>query len=323
MCLSVGYFLSLSPRTESENGGQNTFDFDPLQYRHLGKNDTWTPAEKNSPQIDAINPSEPHVLGNPRPSKILVFPSLLFESHLFIFKVLGQALEQYGHRLSLFVSDRRTIEEESPYFSVRRFPGIFSTQEGVDFIQSKVTNILGGRPAVVELFDVLSHYRKNCHLIFTDKSAIEQLRRDQYDLIIVDPNEMCGFLLASELNVPHVVLSTGMWIPHETFAPSPIAYVPEFNSQLTDRMNFFQRVKNVFAYSVSRIGTSFIIFPFYDRIISKYSIGDGSPFMKVVRKTKAWLVCTDNALEFPRPVLPNMEYIGGIIEKPAKALPEV
>lgn len=323
--------------SESENNSDNRnseflldHEQQPLQ-RHLDKvvplNATAQPnhqSENSNNNFNAAPPSAHHPLGDPRPSNILVFPSLLFESHLFIFKILGQALQQYGHRLVLFVSDRRAIEEESPYFSVRKFPGIFSTDEGAAFVQAKVSNILAGRPALIELFDVISQYRKNCDLLFSDKrGAIEQLRRDKYDLIVVDPNEMCGFLLARELNVPFLVFSTGMWVPHETYAPSPVAYVPEFNSQLTDRMNFVQRVKNAFVTSVTRIGTSYVIFPIYNRIIRRYKIGDGAPLEKIVKETKAWLLCTDNALEFPRPMLPNMEYIGGIITKPAKPLPQV
>lgn len=271
--------------------------------------------------LPLVNPSTD--FGAPRRAKILLFPPILFESHLFIFKTLGRGLQELGHQLTLYVSDRRVIEEDSRDFSVRRFPGIFSTEEAGTFLQGKVANILNGKPTLLELFDILGQYSKNCDVIFSEgRESIEQLKKDNYDFVIVDPNEMCGFMIAEKLGLPYIVFSTGMWVPYEAFVPSPISYVPEFNSQLSDRMTFIQRVKNTFIYGISRFGTWYLIFPMYNRLIAKYRV---SSFRmdEMIQNSKSWLLCTDHALEFPRPVMPTVEYVGGILGRPARPLPQV
>lgn len=223
----------------------------------------------------------------------------------------------------MFVSDRRTIEEDSPDFSIRRFPGIFSSEEAGSFLQQKVGNILAGKPTFLEMLDILGRYSKNCDEIFSEGyQSILQLRKDKYDLTVVDPNEMCGFLVAKHLGLPYVVFSTGMWVPYEAYVPSPISYVPEFNSQFSDRMNFWQRFQNTFIYGISRFGTKYLIFPIYDRLITKHKLGTFN-MAQLIQNVKCWLLCTDLALEFPRPSMPYIEYVGGILGRPSKPLSPV
>ncbi|KAK9398805.1 2-hydroxyacylsphingosine 1-beta-galactosyltransferase [Crotalus adamanteus] len=43
---------------------------------------------------------------------------------------------------------------------------------------------------------------------------------------------------------------------------------------------------------------------------------------ELVHESSLWMLSTDVALEFPRPTLPNVVYVGGILTKPASPLPE-
>ena len=106
-------------------------------------------------------------------------------------------------------------------------------------------------------------------------------------------------------------------------APAPLAYVPEFNSLLTDHMNLLQRMKNTGVYLISRIGISFLVLPKYERIMQKYNLLPEKSMYDLVYGSSLWMLCTDVALEFPRPTLPNVVYVGGILTKPASPLPEV
>ncbi|XP_028834361.1 2-hydroxyacylsphingosine 1-beta-galactosyltransferase [Denticeps clupeoides] len=254
-------------------------------------------------------------------AKIVIVPPIMFESHLYIFKTLASALHIDGHETVFLVSEGRDIPE-SPHYRLQRYPGIFNSSTADNFLQSKVRNIFSGRLTALELFDILDHYSQNCDAVVSSAEVMAQLKRERFDLLLVDPNEMCGFVIAHILGVQYAVFSTGLWYPAEVGAPAPLSYVPEFNSLLTDRMSLFQRVANTVVYLVSRFGVQFLVLPKYDSIMKKYNIQPSVSMHELVQGSCLWMLCTDMALEFPRPTLPHVVYVGGILTKPPSPLPQ-
>ncbi|KAJ3614796.1 hypothetical protein NHX12_018366 [Muraenolepis orangiensis] len=254
-------------------------------------------------------------------AKVIVVPPIMFESHLYIFKTLATALDQEGHETHFLVSEGREVPP-SPHYHFQRYPGIFNSSTADNFLQSKVRNIFSGRLTFLELFDILDHYSQNCDGVVGSAEVMARLKREKFDLLLVDPNEMCGFVLAHILGVQYAVFSTGLWYPAEVGAPAPLSYVPEFNSLLTDRMSLGQRVANTAVYLVQRFGVHFIALPKYDRIMRKHGVKPQVAMADLVQGSQLWMLCTDLALEFPRPTLPHVVYIGGILTKPPNPLPQ-
>ncbi|XP_006031744.1 2-hydroxyacylsphingosine 1-beta-galactosyltransferase isoform X2 [Alligator sinensis] len=260
-------------------------------------------------------------IGIARAAKIIVVPPIMFESHLYIFKTLASALHDQGHQTVLLLSEGREIPP-SDHYRLQRYPGIFNSSTSDDFLQSKMRSIFSGRLTILELFDILDHYSKNCDMIVGNQNLMHVLKQEKFDLLLVDPNEMCGFLIAHLLGVKFAVFSTGLWYPAEVGAPAPLSYVPEFNSLLTDHMNFLERIKNIVVHLVSRLGVNFMVMPKYETILQKYKALPERSMHDLVHESSLWMLCTDVALEFPRPTLPNVVYVGGILTKPASPLPE-
>ncbi|MBN3317753.1 CGT galactosyltransferase, partial [Atractosteus spatula] len=252
-------------------------------------------------------------------AKIVIVPPIMFESHLYIFKTLAAALHQEGHDTVFLVSEGRDVPP-SEHYRLQRYPGIFNSTSADNFLQSKMKNIFSGRLTALELFDILEHYSQNCDAMVGSKAVMSRLKEEKFDLLLVDPNEMCGFVIAHFLGVRYAVFSTGLWYP--AGAPAPLAYVPEFNSLLTDKMNLFQRITNTAVYLVSRFGVRFLVLPKYDRIMKKHNIQPEVSMHDLVHGSRLWMLCTDMALEFPRPTLPHVVYVGGILTKPPSPLPE-
>lgn len=261
-------------------------------------------------------------VGIARAAKIVVVPPIMFESHLYIFKTLASALHDQGHQTVFLLSEGREIPP-SNHYRLQRYPGIFNSSTSDDFLQSKMRSIFSGRLTALELFDILDHYSKNCDMIVGNRNLMRALKQEKFDLLLVDPNEMCGFVIAHLLGVKYAVFSTGLWYPAEVGAPAPLSYVPEFNSLLTDHMNLFERIKNTVVYLISRFGVSFLVLPKYERIMQKHKVLPERSMYDLVHGSSLWMLCTDVALEFPRPTLPNVVYVGGILTKPASPLPEV
>ncbi|CAB1426887.1 unnamed protein product, partial [Pleuronectes platessa] len=254
-------------------------------------------------------------------AKVIVVPPIMFESHLYIFKTLATALQQEGHESHFLLSEGREVPP-SPHYHLQRYPGIFNSSTADSFLQSKVTNIFSGRLTFLELFDILDHYSQNCDAVVGNAEVMKRLKEAKFDLLLVDPNEMCGFVIAHILGVQYAVFSTGLWYPAEVGAPAPLSYVPEFNSLLTDRMSLLQRISNTAVYLVQRFGVHYIALPKYDRIMKKHGVTPQVAMADLVQGSQLWMLCTDMALEFPRPTLPHVVYIGGILTQPPNPLPQ-
>lgn len=255
-------------------------------------------------------------------AKIIVVPPIMFESHLYIFKTLATALHKEGHETHFLISTGREVPL-SPHYHLQRYPGIFNSTTADHFLQSKVSNIFSGRLTFLELFDILDHYSQNCDAVVGNVEVMSRLKEAKFDLLLVDPNEMCGFVIAHILGVQYAVFSTGLWYPAEVGAPAPLSYVPEFNSLLTDRMTLVERITNTVVYLAQRFGVQYIALPKYDRIMKKHGVKPQVAMSDLVQGSRLWMLCTDMALEFPRPTLPHVVYIGGILTKPSNPLPQV
>ncbi|PWA31578.1 hypothetical protein CCH79_00021137, partial [Gambusia affinis] len=86
-------------------------------------------------------------------------------------------------------------------------------------------------------------------------------------------------------------------------------------------MDFSERLSNVLFYTSQDI----LIRQFMWKLIDEYySEIKGTPTSacELVGKADIWLLRTYWDFDFPRPLLPNFKFVGGIHCKPAKPLPE-
>nr|XP_032825036.1 2-hydroxyacylsphingosine 1-beta-galactosyltransferase isoform X1 [Petromyzon marinus] len=268
-------------------------------------------------------------------AKVAVIPPIMFESHLYIFQRLAGELHARGHDVVFVVSEGRELPP-SPHVRLHRYRGLFSSRQADEFLQEKVQNIFSGRLTSLQLLSILEQYERNCDVMVGDRDLRRRLEAERFDLLLIDPNEMCGFVWAHLLGVRYAVLSTGLWFPAEIGAPAPLAYVPEFNSELTDDMGPLERARNAVVYAMSRLGTHWLILPRFDAVIRRHWRSGGErrpekgeaaaavapmPMAQIIAGTDFWMLCTDAALEFPRPTLPHVAYVGGVLTKPAGPLP--
>ena len=158
--------------------------------------------------------------------------------------------------------------------------------------------------------------------LLNDEQTIKSLMDSQYDLVLTDPAIAPGVVLAKYLKLPTVL--NVRWITsgegHFAMAPSPLSYIPVPGSGLTDKMNFIQRVKNMFFYSIIVFQQKFMVGPTYDALCEKYIKG-GCDIISLLREADIWLFRSDFVFDFPRPTMPNVIYIGGFQCKPAQPLP--
>uniref|UniRef100_A0A3B4YK78 UDP glucuronosyltransferase 5 family, polypeptide D1 n=1 Tax=Seriola lalandi dorsalis TaxID=1841481 RepID=A0A3B4YK78_SERLL len=232
---------------------------------------------------------------------ILVFP--VDGSHWVNMKILLEELHARGHNITVIrASTSWYIAEKSPLYTSITIA--IPMDEGLenffdDYLQEnmRVSHSIWSQ-ALVEIFD--------------DENMIKSLMDSQYDFVLTDPAMAPGVLLAKYLKLP-LVLNV-RWITsgegHFAIAPSPLSYIPVPGSGLTDKMNFMQRIKNMFFYSIILFQQKFIVGPSYDALCDKY-IEDGCDIIALLQEADIWLFRSDFVFDFPRPTMPNVVYIGG------------
>ncbi|XP_063754354.1 UDP-glucuronosyltransferase 2A2-like [Eleginops maclovinus] len=272
--------------------------------------------------------SSPFVRGG----KVLVFP--LDGSHWINMKVLVEELHSRGHKITLlWPSDSWYIKQESPYYES------ITIGSSIDFdkkcFESFANTMINMRREGASLWSRISlecemanqfsqmhnHQVQMVGEMFENTQLMQSLKDAMYDLVLTDPALGGGVFLGHRLGLPLVftVRWTVQGDGHDAIAPSPLSYVPMPASEMTDKMTFTQRVKNLIIYLFTQFGIWYITYSNYTPFVQHY-FGNDVDYMELFQAADIWLMRNDFTFEFPRPTMPNIVYMSGFQCKPSKPL---
>ncbi|XP_005883239.2 PREDICTED: UDP-glucuronosyltransferase 2A3 isoform X2 [Myotis brandtii] len=258
-------------------------------------------------------------------------------NHWLNLKIILENLTDRGHEVTVLVSaDSLIIDYSKP--STLNFEVIPISQEG-DYFANKLNDFLDLATTVMPtmsrwqsarkmqefLLQLTGHLKLLCESVVYNQAIMKKLRETNYDVMVIDPVMPCGELIAELLEVPFVyTLRFFMGGTVEKYCgklPAPPSYVPVVMGGLTDRMTFLERVKNV----MLSLFFDFWLEPYdiqlWDQFYSE-ALGRPTTLCETMGKAEIWLMRTYWDFEFPRPYLPNFEFVGGLHCKPAKPLPK-
>uniref|UniRef100_A0A670YZP9 UDP glucuronosyltransferase family 2 member A2 n=1 Tax=Pseudonaja textilis TaxID=8673 RepID=A0A670YZP9_PSETE len=166
--------------------------------------------------------------------------------------------------------------------------------------------------------------RQMCEAVLSNQELVSKLKNAKYDVLLSDPVTQCGDLIALKLNIPF--LYTLRFSPasiverHCGKMPAPFIYVPAALSGFTDKLSFGERIQNIIFYYVQ----DYVFQKYSGEWVSYYSqvLGRPTTLCEIMGKAEIWLIQTYWDFEFPRPFLPNFEFVGGLHCQPAKSLSE-
>ncbi|XP_019377809.1 PREDICTED: UDP-glucuronosyltransferase 2A2-like isoform X4 [Gavialis gangeticus] len=167
-------------------------------------------------------------------------------------------------------------------------------------------------------------YRQICNGAVRNRKLLEKLRSSHYDILLTDPVIPCGELLAVMLRLPFIF--TLRFSPGFAFERlcgqvlAPPSYVPAATSQLQEKMSFLERTQNLLLYFMHDM-LQLLVWKEWDSYYSRV-LGRPTTLCETMGKAEMWLIRTYWDFEFPRPFLPNFEFVGGLHCQPAKPLPE-
>ncbi|CAM4501490.1 unnamed protein product [Leuciscus chuanchicus] len=265
--------------------------------------------------------------------KVLVFP--VDGSHWVNMNILIEALHANGHNVTVIrTSNSWYIKEFSPHYTSinLKSEGGFS-EEFLDMFASNLLGIIregsiwARLKVEIEMWqsflEILEIENKMIVNMFEDQQLMQSLKDAKYDLILTDPSMVPGVLLGHYLKLPIVynVRWTVYSEAHFAIAPSPLSYVPAPMLELSDRMSFLERVKNVVMYIIAEMQIAIMIIPTFNALCEQF-IGPGTSYFTLLQGADLWLHRVDFIFEFPRPTMPNIVYMGGFQCKPSKPLPQ-
>ncbi|XP_068127946.1 UDP-glucuronosyltransferase 3A1-like [Hyperolius riggenbachi] len=170
----------------------------------------------------------------------------------------------------------------------------------------------------MQFFRLLANH---CNTTLHQSEILNFLKEEHYDIAILDAFNPCTYLVSEKLGLPFIAFFPGIFANADCLGmPTPLSYVPLFQTQLTDQMDFFGRVKNLLMLFPSLIIRT-ILDSIFDEVIKEHFPAESRPNIPDLHlKAELWLYNIDFTLEFARPLLPHVQYLGGLLAKPAKPL---
>lgn len=240
-------------------------------------------------------------------------------SHWLSMQSLVDSLFQRGHQVVVIAPENNLIDKGLGY-AVQTYQAPLSNGNMEDFVKQVSQEVFEHRtiPQKIQLVykrltDATSWLLTSCKNVLQNETLIEYLKKGKFDAMLSDPVFPCGEIIAEYLSIPSVFFMSGTPFGIEQEAaqsPSPPSYVPKLFTTYTDHMTFIQRLQNVFVRLFDCAIFNILYSP-YAKLATKLLKREISA-MDLYRRASIWLLKYDFVFEFPKPVMPNMVFIGGI-----------
>nr|ADC91990.1 UDP glucuronosyltransferase 1 family polypeptide b2 short isoform [Danio rerio] len=251
--------------------------------------------------------------------KLLVVP--MDGSHWTGVKAVAEEMGRRGHTVIVVIPEISVLLGPGQHYITKMFSVKYDQKSLNKVLNERVLEVTNpGNSFLSTVIRIVSNLRRmfnsmaaTSESLFQDKELIEFLRNENFDAVLTDPVLPMGAILAYNLSVPAVYLLRGMACGLDataTTCPNPSSYIPRFHTRNTDRMSFGERVMNMLMSILEQTVCKFM-YRSFEEMIFNFLQRDVS-MTEILRTGAVWLMRYDFTLEFPKPLMPNMQFIGGI-----------
>ncbi|CAD7686761.1 unnamed protein product [Nyctereutes procyonoides] len=250
--------------------------------------------------------------------KVLVVP--MDGSHWLSMKKAVQKLHARGHQMVVVSPESNMHIKEEDFFTLTMYATPY-TQEEFDRLLLGQSYLVFERMPFLKTFlktmeclkAAARIFQRSCESLMHNKNLIRHLNASSFDVVLTDPVYPCGAILARYLSLPSVFFLRN--IPCDldsegTQCPNPSSYIPRLLTRNSDHMTFLQRVKNMLYPLALKYICHFSFTP-YASLASELLQREVS-LEDILSSGSVWLFRGDFVLDYPRPIMPNMFFIGGI-----------
>ncbi|XP_020715668.1 UDP-glucuronosyltransferase 2C1 [Ceratitis capitata] len=140
--------------------------------------------------------------------------------------------------------------------------------------------------------------------------------KEHFDLIIIEVLLADSlYALGPHFNAPLIGVSTfgtDVVIDQLVDNISPVAYVPAPSGAHLDRMNFWQRLDNLYVYTMELLHAHLVMLPSQQRIYERYFPNATLDLSEVRRDFSLLLLNQHYSYSWPRPLVPNAIEVAGM-----------
>ncbi|XP_074045946.1 UDP-glucuronosyltransferase 1-2-like isoform X1 [Macrotis lagotis] len=257
-------------------------------------------------------------LGLAKGGKLLVIP--MDGSHWLSMRELIEELSLRGHESIVLAPELSVHIREGPFYTLRSFPVNYSKDLFQEMIHKSFPRFFDPKPFLDRVFDIIAILRKMssmqlnfCMDLVYNKELMKSLKEVHYDAILTDPVVPCGAIMAQYLSIPSVYFLRGVpcrFDAESTHCPDPPSYIPRMTTGLTDQMTFLQQVKNILYSSFHKVVCHMFFSPFTS--LASELLQKDMSMVNILSHGSVWLIRTDFVMDYPKPIMPNMVFIGGI-----------
>ncbi|CAD5213408.1 unnamed protein product [Bursaphelenchus xylophilus] len=256
-------------------------------------------------------------------AKILVYSPTISKSHMQMNSRIADALARDGHNVTILDVEYMVKPQDVNYTKLanRKIINLENMDDLSIVDMKKITQSSFEPIDAVKHYDFIVQYEKKFHeyCVKHVKSGLvhEYIKKNEFDLVINEHVDYCGTAMSYISGIrTNILLSTCPLFEHTASligVPTPVSYVPSFSyMQIGDKLTFNQRVDNIIAYISSyfglRQGSILVNKAFKDHFGPKYNVDVDD----IVADSPLTLIYADEFIDFPRPTLPNMVYIGAM-----------
>ncbi|CAL5228007.1 g11062 [Coccomyxa viridis] len=171
-----------------------------------------------------------------------------------------------------------------------------------------------------------------CDALIDNYIVMGRLQAFQADLMLGYTYVLCTRVLAAKLDIalidysplaPLDPLHTSIYSMsnRRTFLPNPLSYVPQAcTGNTSQRMAYLQRLTNVDYFVMTHFDDFTLVRPGQTSFYKKHGVNLAAP--QEARRLIMHIFSADFALEWVRPLPPNVKFVGPILPQPAQALPD-
>ncbi|XP_006902419.1 PREDICTED: UDP-glucuronosyltransferase 3A2, partial [Elephantulus edwardii] len=259
-------------------------------------------------------------------AKILTV-SLVGGSHYLLMDHVSRILQDHGHNVTMVKQEGLSLlsdykEEKKTYQLLKWFLHEDFKKKYTEYFNFFIEESLHGRATFEIFLKFIEHLATQCSHLLRSRDMIDHLTKENFDLIVIEVFDYCPLLITEKLGKPFVSILSSTFGVLEFGLPTPVAYVPVFRSLLPDRMDFWGRVKNLLLFLDFQRKQWQLRSTFDNTIREHFPEGSRPVLSHLLGKAELWFVNSDFAFDFARPLHPNTIYVGGLMAKPVKPIPQ-
>ncbi|XP_038195190.1 UDP-glucuronosyltransferase 1A5 isoform X3 [Arvicola amphibius] len=249
---------------------------------------------------------------------VLVIP--VDGSHWLSMRDVVRELHAQGHQIVVLASNVTLYIKDEDFFTLRTYAVPYTKQRYKQQMAGGINQVFETRNYVETFFkiseaikNISTQLLKSCTDLLHNETLIRHLNSSSFDVVLTDPVVPCGAMLAKYLHIPAVFFLR--YIPCDieyeaSQCPNPPSYIPTLLTRLSDYMNFLQRTKNML-FSLTLKYLCYKSFIPFESLASELFQREVS-LAEVLSHASVWLFRRDFVFDYPRPIMPNMVFIGGV-----------